>query len=39
MTSRLERRVASHLRVVENLELEARMKAIEERIRTGEQSD
>jgi hypothetical protein len=39
MTSRLERRVAAHFRVLENVELEARMKAIEERIGTGEQSD
>jgi hypothetical protein len=39
MTRRFERRVAAHLRVVENVELEARMKAIEERIGTGEQSD
>jgi hypothetical protein len=39
MTSRLERRVAAHLRVVGNVELDARMKAIEERIGTGEQSD
>jgi hypothetical protein len=39
MTSRLERRVGAHLRVVETVELEARLKAIEERIRTGEQSD
>jgi len=31
--------LAAHSRVVENVELEARMKAIEERIRTGEQSD
>jgi AcrR family transcriptional regulator len=31
--------LAAHLRLVENVELEARMKAIEERIRTVEQSD
>jgi hypothetical protein len=31
--------LAAHSRVVENVELEARMKAIEERIGTGEQSD
>jgi len=39
MTGRLKRRVAAHLRVVENVKLEARMKATEERIETGEQSD
>jgi hypothetical protein len=31
--------LAAHSRVVENVELEARMKAIEERIGTGEQGD
>jgi len=31
--------LGAHLRVVETVELEARMKAIEERIRTGARSD